>query len=512
MRFPTIGQYIESLINYNGLFKTLLDDSQELVCALSYHNMPDYRVGNFGAVFRVAIGGTPWAMKLFIRHRAARASAYNAVQQFLQAHNLVGANSTHLASFRFLEREIYVHDPMDPQARDGDYFPVLLMEWVDGEPLMHHVEQAAIRGDVARLTQLSEQFEQMALWLLDQEFAHGDIKPENIVVRRSNQSLVLIDYDAMYVPEMEGDPVFEIGTPAYQHPERSTMALSKDIDDYSIALVALSLRALALDPSLWHRYHCGDNLILYPEQVLRGTSECYTQIGQLESLALSPLYSMVRSASPAVRNCREALLWKYSPQIVPLKSFREGGLWGFRAEVLASQSQLDIHAVSIGAAYEAVLEFSQGLAAVKTGGKWGYIDTLGRWVIAPVYDTALSFSENMAAVSLNSKHGYIDTNGNVIGRLKYDEALHMKPEGLALVRKGGTYGFVGRDALMKIPARYHFAQSFREGLAVAMVDGKYGYINTRGQWAVQPQYDYARSCCNGELHVEKSGSSVILYV
>ena len=44
----------------------------------------------------------------------------------------------------------------------------------------------------------------MGAWLLSQPFAHGDLKPENILVRNDG-TLVMVDYDGMFVPAMEGE-------------------------------------------------------------------------------------------------------------------------------------------------------------------------------------------------------------------------------------------------------------------------------------------------------------------
>ena len=51
--------------------------------------------------------------------------------------------------------------------------------------------------------------------------------------------------------------------------------------------------------------------------------------------------------------------------------------------------------------------FGEGLARVKAGGVWGYIDETGAYVIQPVYEEAQGFSDGMAAVKYNGKWGYI---------------------------------------------------------------------------------------------------------
>ena len=41
------------------------------------------------------------------------------------------------------------------------------------------------------------QFSRLAMWLMSQPFAHGDLKPDNILVT-DNGTLVLVDYDGMF--------------------------------------------------------------------------------------------------------------------------------------------------------------------------------------------------------------------------------------------------------------------------------------------------------------------------
>lgn len=58
--------------------------------------------------------------------------------------------------------------------------------------------------------------------------------------------------------------------------------------------------------------------------------------------------------------------------------------------------------------------FSEGLAAVKMGYKYGYIDTTGKLVVRMEYDKAEPFSEGVALVKIDEKDvysGYIDQNG-----------------------------------------------------------------------------------------------------
>ena len=57
--------------------------------------------------------------------------------------------------------------------------------------------------------------------------------------------------------------------------------------------------------------------------------------------------------------------------------------------------------------FDDALFFSEGLAIVKVGDKWGYIDKRGIVVIKPQFDNAWPFSEGLAHVKVGEKHGFI---------------------------------------------------------------------------------------------------------
>ena len=77
---------------------------------------------------------------------------------------------------RFYEKELFV----DTQQSDESDFPVLLMDWVEGEPLDKFIRNNI--EDRFQLNMLAFRFGQLAKWLICQPFAHGDLKPDNILV------------------------------------------------------------------------------------------------------------------------------------------------------------------------------------------------------------------------------------------------------------------------------------------------------------------------------------------
>lgn len=110
------------------------------------------------------------------------------------------------------------------------------------------------------MAMLCYRFGKMAAWLRSQPFAHGDIKPDNIMVRPDG-SLTLIDYDGMFVSAMKGQKSPTIGTKDFSHPLRTVDEFDETIDDFALASIALSLKAISLKPSLLDEYGAADRLL-----------------------------------------------------------------------------------------------------------------------------------------------------------------------------------------------------------------------------------------------------------
>ena len=69
----------------------------------------------------------------------------------------------------------------------------------------------------------------------------------------------------------------------------------------------------------------------------------------------------------------------------------------------------------LGDTYEDARPFTDdGWAAVRKGGKWGFIDTAGQLMIEPKFDDALSFSGHLAAVKQGGLWGYVSLSGWVV--------------------------------------------------------------------------------------------------
>lgn len=64
--------------------------------------------------------------------------------------------------------------------------------------------------------------------------------------------------------------------------------------------------------------------------------------------------------------------------------------------------------------YQTIMPFSQGLAAVKHGDQWGFIDSANTFIIPAIYEQVKSFSNGLAAVRVDRKWGFINLEGSTI--------------------------------------------------------------------------------------------------
>ena len=168
--------------------------------------------------------------------------------------------------------------------------------------------------------------------------------------------------------------------------------------------------------------------------------------------------------------------------------------------------------------FDAIGNFSEGLAAFKQNGKCGYIDNKGNIVIQPKFDDIGNFSEGLAIIKQNGKHGYIDKGGNIVIQPQFDDAVGNFSEGLAVIKKYDKYGFIDKNGNIVIQPQFDDAYNFSEGLARFKKYGEYGFIDKNGNIAILPKFyvawnfseGLARFKQNGKYgFIDKSGNIVI---
>ena len=181
-------------------------------------------------------------------------------------------------------------------------------------------------------------------------------------------------------------------------------------------------------------------------------------------------------------------------------------------EIRLDPKQLDKNPVQL------IRNFSEGLAPVKVGDLWGYIDKNPyitppkkkgsglspaksyfrrniKYFIPPKFTDAGIFSEGLAAVKVGNLWGYIskETKQFFIGP-QFD-AVGPFSEGLAPVKAGNKWGYISKET-RQFAIELDFNDiddigNFSEGLSPVKIDGQYGYINKSGKFVIEPKFDDA---------------------
>ena len=344
----SVSQYILSVKYLNLMSRTLgsrqiypifEDGSRDKLCC---------SVGNSVIVFKVMCEGKKMAMRVYMNQH------YN-----LQA----------IYGERYYPKELLVNS----SDRDFGLADVVLCDWYDGVSLQSKIEE--LYNKPSKMAALSQMFEEFALSLLDEKWAHGDLKPENIIL--SSDGLHLIDFDAMYREGFSIDDCVEIGTRQYQHPLRDKSTFGRDIDDYPIALITTVLAAMSLDSSIGRNIPNSDHLLINPrlavageDATLKQIEELFAECGDVRHYRIAKLLHSPVPALPQLKNLLEAKPNEEPSTAIPTLEYYNG-YWGFAVKG---------HFV-IPPLYDLAFEFSEGLALVKIDYVWHFIDITGRVVI-----------------------------------------------------------------------------------------------------------------------------------
>ena len=156
--------------------------------------------------------------------------------------------------------------------------------------------------------------------------------------------------------------------------------------------------------------------------------------------------------------------------------------------------------------------FAQGRARVKKNSRDGIDD----WLIdasgtsLPRKQLALDgirFSEGLIAVRQGGRMGYMDLDGNIAIEPRYDQGGDFA-EGLAAVQSEGHWKFIDKSGAVaaEFPAGVVSALPLSDGLSLVTAerdqpDRKLGYVDRNGHWAVKPTWDDAEPFHDGLAYV-----------
>ncbi|MEM7180674.1 MAG: hypothetical protein AAF518_07165 [Spirochaetota bacterium] len=264
MKYPSLREYKAAIQNVNNINIPFFKRGS-IQILLNRRGQPSMSVGGFGAVFQFKdSNGNRYALKVFTRDVAQRKERYQALHDTLQ-----------ITKFPFMLDFHYLQDGL--QIGTNSY-PVVVMEWGRGVSLESAIEhdlqddgifQTApiIAGNLYKLTKTLQEW----------KMGHGDFQEGNLLIDDNNKVL-LIDYDGMFVPALDGKKANEIGLADYQHPKRGSGSFQSRIDDFS--LLSILYQLAIIKPSLWAKHHGEKRLLLTQEDYLEPKKSELLQLGK----------------------------------------------------------------------------------------------------------------------------------------------------------------------------------------------------------------------------------------
>ncbi len=398
----SVRQYLFSVTNSHGLTRTL----GELDLCRDAAGRPLYSVGNSAVVFR-------------IRHRGRLCA--------LRCYTHPARHLVEIYGDRLLHNELFVYC----NETEGRWTDVVLDRWIEGETLHERIS----RADRREFQRLAHEFDGLGASLVADEWAHGDLKPENLIVTPEG-GLCPIDLDATFLPAFAGEESPELGTAAFQHPARTSADYDAHLDDFPVALIATALHALGCDPSLRTRYGTHETLLIDPQRLPQDPAlqeiltlfegRCMAAAYRIARLLLLPtlhlpgLADLLREAARTTPTefpfSTTAAATTPSPHHTPtaqnpsdktLELFAAEGLWGYRDTRSGD--------TVIAPLYDCGFDFTEGLAAVRLGQTWHFIDPTGRPALhCPNFDAVKPFRDGRALGYRAGRRCTIDRTGRVV--------------------------------------------------------------------------------------------------
>lgn len=209
------------------------------------YGSPAVRSGNFASVYMLQGPKRKVAVRCFLREIPDQQERYAAISR-----DLLGLGLPYTVNFEFLPKGIKVQ---------GEWFPILKMDWCDGEQLDKYLQNNL--DNQAKLRRLADKWFEMAHSLRKIGIAHGDLSHGNVMIL--DDEIKLIDYDGMFVPRLAGRKSNERGLEHYQHPGRTDSHFGRYLDNFSNWVMYTTLVGLGEDKKLWDLVNIADKHLIF---------------------------------------------------------------------------------------------------------------------------------------------------------------------------------------------------------------------------------------------------------
>jgi hypothetical protein len=316
VRWPDASAYATAARDASSFFEVA--DLQHATLHTSPLGIPLPATGRNAAVFKACREDQEIAIRVFTRAPLDGPERY----RLIRSHLLTRAGTV-FPAVRWRDEAVNIA---------GEQWPMLEMEWVEGETLDVWVADNLGRPDLLR--RFLDGWRDLFVHLDRSEIAHGDLQHGNVLVDPSGGTR-LVDLDGMWIPALQDDPAAEYGHAHFQHPERvKTRYWGRRMDGFSALVVQVSVLALSIAPELWERYNDGgNNLILLSDDFEDHERPIWNDLNSLDDPTLVVQLTKLREActSPCDRLVGSLEMLDHNnpnPRLLPVPGWLQAELEG----------------------------------------------------------------------------------------------------------------------------------------------------------------------------------------
>jgi serine/threonine protein kinase len=166
------------------------------------------------------------------------------------ANHLTKLNCPYFVKLSYLDDALLIN---------GKLQPIVTMDYVEEPTLKEYINENI--NSPSAILKLAENFKLMVQFFHQNNIAHGDLSHGNIKVKNDG-NLIVIDYDSMFVQDLNGMPDVIKGLPGYQHPARnSNTTVNAKLDYFSELVIYLSLIVFSNNKAMWAEYFETEDLL-----------------------------------------------------------------------------------------------------------------------------------------------------------------------------------------------------------------------------------------------------------
>ena len=458
MRQIDIINFVDAVTNPSVHFKTL----KNILPVFNSRGSIIMFAGNQSVVFRISIDDKYYSLKCSeVPYEEISEEVKGAVKF------IASMERDYLVRSQHIERELSIYT----QDRSFIDLSVELRPWIEGTTLGSAMTDLLYVDDSEGMDVVIDKFLTIADNLLMEDFAHGDLKPDNILITNSGKML-LIDFGSAYINQYHSSPSKEIGTIGYRHPLRDQNYYNLRIDDYPIAVILSTMLVASKSAMLFDRYNNGEFSIFNPIDVIEGKSEVFDLCVTLfkDDIIESHILNMLKSPTPAL----EMVSWWLKRLIEKraISSTAVGDELMFDDASLKYGICTSDKTTTFPAIFDDATPVFSGHFAVKVGSTWAVVDRAAKPLTDFIYRDVKSLDEGRVAVMQGRKYAIMNSDYTMVTDYIYDDINNFH-SCYAVVKRGGKYGYINAFGVEVVDIKYDFAKNIKDGIASVRSDDKH---------------------------------------